>query len=55
VEVRVRRSCIGRPQWIRFGASMGRDTEQVHFIDDARIDAGFFSNRCRLGPRVPHN
>ncbi len=55
VEVRVRRSCIGRPRWIRFGASMGRDTEQVHFIDDARIDAGFFSNRCRLGPRVPHN
>ncbi len=55
VVVTVPRACIGRPRWIRFGASMGRETEQVHFIDDARIDAGFRSDRCRLGPRVRHN
>jgi hypothetical protein len=55
VQVTVPRACIGRPRWIRFGASMGRETEQVHFIDDARIDAGFFSGRCRLGPRVRHD
>ena len=55
VQVIVPRACIGRPRWIRFGASMGRETDQVHFIDDARIDAGFFSNRCRLGPRVRHD
>ena len=55
VVVTVPRACIGNPRWIRFGASMGRETKQVHFIDDARIDAGFFSNKCRLGPRVRHN
>ena len=55
VVVTVPRGCIGRPAWIRFGASMGLETETAHFLDDARIDAGFNSNRCRLGPRVPHN
>lgn len=55
VVVRVPRVCIGRPAWIRFGASMGRETDSHHLIDDARIDAGFFSNRCRLGPRLRHN
>lgn len=55
VVVTVPRACIDRPAWIRFGASMGRETETHHLLDDARIDAGFFANRCRLGPRVPHN
>lgn len=55
VQVVVPRSRIGRPRWIRFGASMGRETEQLHFIDDARIDAGFFANQCKLGPKVRHN
>lgn len=55
VVVTVPRACIGRPQWIRFGASMGRETKTYHLIDDARIDAGFYSNRCQLGPRLRHN
>lgn len=55
VQVTVPRSCIGNPGWIRFGASMGRETPQLHYIDDARIDAGFYAGRCRLGPRVRHN
>lgn len=55
VVVSVPRACIGRPAWVRFGASMGRETKTFHLIDDARIDAGFFSNKCRLGPRVRHN
>lgn len=55
VVVTVPRACIGRPRWIRFGASMGLETDTHHFLDDARIDAGFFSHKCRLGPRVRHN
>jgi hypothetical protein len=55
VQVTVPRACIGRPRWIRFGASMGLETKNAHYLDDARIDAGFFSNKCRLGPRVRHN
>jgi hypothetical protein len=55
VVVTVPRACIGRPRWIRFGASMGLETDTHHFLNDARIDAGFFSNKCRLGPRVRHN
>jgi hypothetical protein len=55
VVVTVPRACIGRPRWIRFGASMGLETKNAHYLDDARIDAGFFSNKCRLGPRVRHN
>ena len=45
VVVTVPRACIGNPRWIRFGASMGRETNTHHFIDDARIDAGFFSEQ----------
>jgi hypothetical protein len=55
VVITVPRACIDRPRWIRFGASMGLETETAHFLDDARIDAGFFSNKCRLGPRVHRN
>ena len=46
VVVTVPRACIGNPRWIRFGASMGRETNTHHFLDDARIDAGFLSGRC---------
>jgi len=55
VVVTVPRACIGNPRWIRFGASMGRQTNRYTLIDDARIDAGFYANKCRLGPRVRHN
>lgn len=55
VVVTVPRACIGRPRWIRFGSSFGHDSETVIYIDDARIDAGFFTNRARLGPRLRHN
>ncbi len=57
VVLTVPRACIGSPRWIRFGASMGRENEtgSYHLIDDARLDAGFFSNKCKLGPQVRHN
>jgi hypothetical protein len=55
VEVSVPRSCIGNPSWVRFGATMGRETNTVVLIDDARLDAGFYANGCKLGPRLRHN
>jgi len=55
VVVTVPRRCIGRPDWIRFGAWMRHETPTVHLIDDARIPAGFRAEAPRLGPRVPHN
>lgn len=55
VVVTVPRACIERPRWIRFGSSFGHDTDSVIYIDDARIDAGYFTNRARLGPRLRHS
>jgi len=55
VEVSVPRSCIGNPQWVRWGASMGRETNNYALIDDARLNAGFFANKCQLGSRLRHN
>jgi hypothetical protein len=54
VTVRVPRSCIGNPRWIRFGSSVGHETNDHVVLDDGGLDAGFYANKCRLGPRVRH-
>lgn len=55
VVVTVPRACIGRPDWIRFGAWMRHETPTVNVIDDARLTAGFLLSGPKLGPRVRHN
>src|SRR5690349_10986511 len=55
VVVSVPRSCIGNPAWIRFGAVMYHENNTYAWIDDARLDAGFYANGCRPGPRLRHN
>lgn len=55
VTVRVPRSCIGNPRWIRFGSSVGHETNDHVVLDDGRLDAGILATKCRLGPRVQHD
>ena len=55
VTVRVPRSCIGNPRWIRFGSSVGHETNDYVVLDDGGLDAGFYATKCKLGPRVRHD
>ena len=55
IVISVPRACIGSPRWIRFGAVMYHENNTYAWIDDARLDAGFYSNKCQPGPRLRHN
>lgn len=55
ITIRVPRSCIDAPNWIKFGVWMRHDTDHVNVIDDGRINAGYSSVEPKLGPRVTYN
>ncbi|NYI99302.1 hypothetical protein HNR19_000001 [Nocardioides thalensis] len=52
VTVVVPRGCIDAPQWVRFGSSMGLDTNDWAILDDGRMKAGFLATTCRLGGKI---
>lgn len=55
VIVKVPRSCIDQPRWIRFGTWVRHDSNTVNLIDDGRLNAGFSSTAPKLGSRVRYN
>lgn len=58
VIVKVPRSCIDRPRWIKFGTSVGHQVNPpfgAHILDDGRLTAGFYSTHTKLGPRIKYN
>lgn len=55
VIVKVPRSCIDRPRWVRFGTWVRHDTNTVILIDDGRLTAGFYTAAPKLGPRLKYN
>ncbi len=60
VVFKIPRSCLSRPNWVKAGFGMARDSEDkgglpISFIDDAMLDGEFGEHRPQLGPRVRHN
>ncbi len=58
VIVKVPRSCIDRPRWVKFGTSMGHQADPpfgAHILDDGRLTAGFYATHTKLGSRVRYN
>jgi hypothetical protein len=49
VELRVPRSCLGNPRWIRFGSGTGVVRNGFQDRDDARLDGGFPAFPSALG------
>lgn len=55
--IKLPRSCMSKPEWVRVGLGMMRDSElkggiPVGFIDDAMVEGDFGRDKPQLGPKV---
>lgn len=55
--IKLPRSCVSNPKWVKVGLGMMRDSElkggiPIGFIDDAMVDGDFGRDKPQLGPKV---